>query len=131
MRATTSPTVFSKFILILTSHFILGLPRRLFTLGFPTKIMYPTCVCVCGGGWRILYTNSLWVGRFGDRIPVGVRFSAPVLSAPGAHPASHTMDTRPFSGLKRPERGVDHPPTSNAEAEVRVELYICFVFGPS
>jgi hypothetical protein len=29
-------------------------------------------------------------GRFGDRIPVGVSFSAPVQTGPGAHPASRT-----------------------------------------
>jgi hypothetical protein len=26
------------------------------------------------------------------------------------HPASYTMDTGSFSGVKRPGRGVDHPP---------------------
>ena len=76
------------------------------------------------------YSESLWAGRSGDRIPVGVRFSAPVQRGPGAHPASHTMVTRSFSGLKRLERGVDHPPPSRAEAEGRVELYICSAFGP-
>jgi hypothetical protein len=50
MRATDSTNVFSKSIFILTSYFIWGLPRSLFTLGFPTKIMYPTCVCVGGRG---------------------------------------------------------------------------------
>jgi len=32
-------------------------------------------------------------GRSGDRIPVGARFSAPVQTGPGAHPASCTMHT--------------------------------------
>jgi hypothetical protein len=40
----------------------------------------------------------------------GVRFSAPVQTGPGAHPASYTMGTESFSGVKRPGRGVDHPP---------------------
>ena len=30
-----------------------------------------------------------------------------------------------------PRRDVGHPPTYSAEVEGRVELYICFPFGPS
>jgi hypothetical protein len=37
-------------------------------------------------------------------------FSTPVQTDPEAHPASHTMDTGSFPGVKRPGRGVDHPP---------------------
>jgi len=55
---------------------------------------------------------------------VGVRFSAPVQTGPGAHPASDTMGTGSFSGVKRPGRGVDHPPPSSTEVKERVELYI-------
>ena len=40
----------------------------------------------------------------------GARYSAPVQTGPGAHPASYTMGTGSFLGVKRPERGVDHPP---------------------
>jgi hypothetical protein len=40
---------------------------------------------------------------------VGVRFSAPVQTGPGAHPTPNTMGTGAFSGVKRPGRGVDHP----------------------
>ena len=35
-------------------------------------------------------------------------FSARVQTGPGAHPASHTMSTASFPGVKG--RGVDHPP---------------------
>ena len=35
-----------------------------------------------------------------DRIPVLVRFSAPVHTGPGAHPASCTADTESFLGVK-------------------------------
>jgi len=49
-------------------------------------------------------------GRSGDGIPVGARFSSPVLTGPGAHPTSYTMDTGSFLGVKQPGRGVDHPP---------------------
>ena len=54
--------------------------------------------------------NSLRAGRSGDRIPVGGRYSAPVQTGPGAHPASYTMGTESFPGVKRPGLGVDHPP---------------------
>ena len=56
------------------------------------------------------YSDSLQVGRSGDRIPVGARFSAPVQTGPGAHPVSCTMGTGSFPGVKRSERGADHPP---------------------
>ena len=40
----------------------------------------------------------------------GRDFSAPVQTGPGAHPASYTMDTGSFPVVKRPGRGLDHPP---------------------
>ena len=43
------------------------------------------------------------------------RFSAPVQTGPGAYPASCTMGTGSFPGVKRPERGADHPPHLSAE----------------
>ena len=43
------------------------------------------------------YTDSLRAGRSGDRIAVGVRFSAPVQTGTGAHPASCTMGTSSLS----------------------------------
>jgi hypothetical protein len=39
----------------------------------------------------------------------GARFSAPVQTGPGAHPAPCTMGTGYFSEVKRLERGVDQP----------------------
>ena len=52
----------------------------------------------------------------------GARFSTPVQTGPGAHPASYTMGTGARLGVKRPGRG--------AEIEGRVELCICFPIGP-
>jgi len=39
-----------------------------------------------------------------------MRFSAPVRTGPGDNPASYTMGSVSFSGVKRPERDVNHPP---------------------
>ena len=39
----------------------------------------------------------------------GTRFSASVQTGPEAHPASCTMATGSFPGVKRPGRGVNHP----------------------
>jgi len=58
----------------------------------------------------------------------GMRFFAPVQTGPGAHPASFIMGIGSFMGVKRPGRGVDHPPLSRAEVEERVELYL---YSPS
>jgi len=55
---------------------------------------------------------------------VDARFFALVQSGPGAHSASSTAVTGSFPGLKRPGRGVDHPPPSSAEVKERVELYL-------
>jgi hypothetical protein len=61
----------------------------------------------------------------------GARFSATVQTGPEAHPASYTMGTGSFPGVKRPGRGVDHPPPSSAEVKERVQLYLYSPSGPS
>ena len=40
----------------------------------------------------------------------GTSFNAPVQNGPRAHPASCTMGTGSFPGVKRLGPGVDHPP---------------------
>jgi len=52
----------------------------------------------------------------------GTRFSEPFQTGPGAHPASYTMVTGSFPGVKWPRHGVDHPPPSSAQVKERVEL---------
>jgi hypothetical protein len=47
--------------------------------------------------------------------PVGARFFAHFQTGPGAHPASSTMGTGSFPGLKRPGRDADHTSPSSAE----------------
>jgi len=64
---------------------------------------------VLWAGWRSRYSDLLQAGRSGDRIPVGPRFSAPVQTGPGAHPASGTMGTGSFPGVKS-GRGVTLTP---------------------
>ena len=59
---------------------------------------------------------------------MGARFSAPIETGPGAHPASYKMGTRSFPGVKWPGCGVGHPPTSSAEVKERAELYL---YSPS
>jgi hypothetical protein len=65
---------------------------------------------------RILWMGVLclvtWcvAGRSGSRSPVGVRYFAHVQTGRRAHPASSTMGTGSFPGVKRPGRVADHPP---------------------
>jgi hypothetical protein len=60
-------------------------------------------------GQRGRYSDWLRAGRSGDRFLVKARFSAPVQTGPGAHPASCTMGTGPFPGVKS-GRGVTLTP---------------------
>jgi hypothetical protein len=79
-------------------------------------------------GQHSRYSNSIRAGRFGDRIPVGARFSAPVQTEPRAHPAFYTMGTdRLYLGgrVKRSGRGVDHPP------HLAPRLKVEYLYSPS
>jgi len=62
---------------------------------------------------------------------VEARFSASVQTGSEAHPASYTMGTGSFPGVKRPVPGVGHPPPSSAKVKERVELYLYSPSGPS
>ena len=55
--------------------------------------------------WRLA---TAWKVR--EWNPGGGEFSAPVQTGPGTHPASSTMGTGSFPGVKRSERGLNHPP---------------------
>ena len=59
------------------------------------------------------------------------RFSAPVQTGPGAYPASCTMGTGSFPGVKRPGRVADQPPPSKCRGQARVGLYLYSPSGPS
>jgi len=62
---------------------------------------------------------------------VGVRFSAPVQTGPGAHPASYKWVLGLSRGVKQLGHGVDHPPPSSTMVKGRVELYLYYPSGPS
>ena len=55
---------------------------------------------------------------------MGARFSAPFETGSDAHPASHTMGTVSFPGVKRPGRDAIDPLRSSAEVKDTVELQI-------
>jgi hypothetical protein len=73
--------------------------------------------------WLSRYSDSLQAGRTGDRIPVWAKFSVPIQTGSENHPASCTIETGSFPGVKRPGRGVNHPPPSSVEVKEKVELY--------
>jgi len=60
----------------------------------------------------------------------GVRFSAPVQTGPDAHPASYTMGTGSFLGVKWPRHGIDNPSPPSAKAKGREQLYLYSPSGP-
>jgi len=82
---------------------------------------------LCGRGKRSRYSDSLRAGRTGDQIQVAAIFSPPV---PGPTKPPYTTGTCSLPGLKRPGRGVDHPPTSSAEVKESVQLNIYSSSGP-
>jgi hypothetical protein len=51
------------------------------------------------------------------------RFFRTLYAGPGVHPASYTVGTGSFPGVKRPGRGIDNPPTSSAKVKEKVEVY--------
>jgi len=50
---------------------------------------------------------------------------------PEVHPASYTMGTVLFSGVKGPWLGVNHQHQSSAEVKERVEIYLYCASVPS
>jgi hypothetical protein len=67
-----------------------------------------------------------------DEIPVGVRFSAPVQTGRGAHPASCTVGIVSLSReVKQPGNDVDNTALSSPEVKETVEQLLHSPFGPS
>jgi hypothetical protein len=61
----------------------------------------------------------------------GARYSASIQAEHRDHPASYTMCTGSFPGVKRPGRGVEPTTPSSAEVKERVKLYLYSPSGPS
>ena len=57
---------------------------------------------------------------------MGARFYATFQTGLGTYPTSYAVRTEPFAGVKRPGRGVEHPPPSSAEVKERIGL-LCIV----
>jgi len=72
-------------------------------------------------GWTVQASNP------GGR----ARFSTPVRTGPGVHPATYTMGTGSFPGVKWQGRGIDHLSPSSAKVKERVELYLYSTSGLS
>jgi len=70
------------------------------------------------------YSDLLWLGRSGDRIPVRERFSLPIQKDLGAYPAPCKWLRGLLPGLRQPGLGVEHPHSSKVEVKERVEIYL-------
>ena len=105
-----------------TYHNVTSLRSKNFEFGTSFYVMMgrDSSVCIATGyGLDGPGIESRW----------GARFSAPVQTGLGAHPASYTMGTGIFPREKRPGCGLDHTPLSRAEVKERVELYLCSSLG--
>jgi hypothetical protein len=78
-----------------------------------------------------VFFNSIGLDSPGIESRWGAIFSAAVQTGCEAHPVSYTMGTGSFPGVKRPGRGVEYFPPSNAEVKERVELYLYSPSGSS
>jgi len=127
---TPNPTSLRS-ILILSSNLHLVLPSGLFPSGHPTKTLYAPLLSsirttwpanllldritqkIFGEGYRsysgpassVGIANGYGLDGPGSNPGGGARFSAPVQTGPGAHPASCTIGTGSFLGAKS-DRGV-------------------------
>jgi hypothetical protein len=61
--------------------------------------------------------SKTYCGYVKPQIIPNAIYNVNVQTVPGAHPASCTMGTGSFPGVKRPGRGADHPPRSCVEVE--------------
>lgn len=52
-------------------------------------------------------------------------FFTPIHTSPGTHPASYTVGTGLFPGVKQLGYGIYHPLLTSAEVQERVEWHVC------
>ena len=82
----------------------------------------------CGPGSVVGIATGYGLDGPGIETRWGARFFAPVQTATGAQPASFTMGTASFPGVKRPGRDAD--PSTSSSAVVKKELYLYSPYGP-
>jgi hypothetical protein len=70
---------------------------------------------ICGPGSSVGIATGYGLDGPGIESRLGAKFSAPVQTGPGAHPASCKMGTGSFPGVKRLGRDADPSPPSSAE----------------
>jgi hypothetical protein len=75
----------------------INLRNSAFRLAFITRIYHDARCSECHTSSVGRYSDWVRGGRSGDRIPVEARFSAPIETGPGTHPASSTMCTGSLS----------------------------------
>jgi hypothetical protein len=95
-NAATCDSLFSKFLTIVhiyITQYILSFLRVIFK-----GILNDSWLC--GPGSVVGITTGYRLDGSGIESCWGARFSAPVQTGPGAHPASCTMGTRFFPGVK-------------------------------
>ena len=85
-----------------------------------TKNSSLTATCSILNGLQSLISN-----------PGGGEIFRTRLDRPWGPPSLLYNGYRVFPGVRRPGRGVDHPPPSRAEVEGRVQLYLYSPSGPS
>ena len=83
--------------------------------------------CTCSGpGERSRYSDSLRAGRSWDGIPLEPRFSVPFRQALGTTQLLLKGYWAYLLGVKRPGRGINHPPHSSAEVNERLGIYLYY-----
>jgi len=102
-----------------------------FTLLFVPCVLLSICLNIVGRDCWVSVVTRYGLGGVGIESRWGARFSAPIQTGPGTHPASYTVGTGSFLGDKVAGRGIDHPPPSSTEVRERVELYLYSPFMPS
>ena len=85
------------------------------------------CAWALGTSWSSQVRKR---GKSGWNQSITYIISAPVKTGLVSHPASYTMSTGSFLGVKLPGHGVDHPSPSSTEVKEKLELYIYCPSGP-
>ena len=93
------------------------------------NMRHPVTLCYAHLGSCVGTATTLRAGRYGDRIRMEARFSAPVQTDHGAHPASRTMGTRSLPVIKRPGRDVGQPSPPSTEVKEKVAIYLYSPLG--